>query len=1149
MSTPSTTGTDLALAILGPLRVTSADAELVLGGRQQRAILARLLVAGDGGASIDQLADMLWGGHPPDGAVTTIQTYVFHLRKLLEPERRRGAPAQILTTEHGRYRLTVPLETVDAVLFERATDGGEALVAAGAADAAAVDLRRGLALWRGEVLADLADFEFVAPVAARLNERRLVAQETLIDCELALGRPHAAVRESEAPAIQYPLREQLQQRRMLSLYRVGRQSDALACYEDLRHRLREELGIDPSAPVQRLHQQILTHDPSLDWQPQSHGEQSTRETTGEREFRTPADRGAEVPPLRRTATRIRVASAAVVMLIAIALTSDILATRGDRTRTNMVANSVVALAADGSVAAAVPVGARPVAVASAANALWVANFDDRSVTRVDLATRRVVRRVSVPGAPSALAATPNAVWVTDDSGHISTIDPAYNQVASTRQLSVLPVSFNRAPAPVLAAFGFVWIVDPDGHVSRVPLGSSRQSKGSVDVGNAPSAIAAGAGSVWVTNAADGTVTRIDPATFLPTTFPVGHDPVAVAVNADGVWITNAGDRSLVRVDPATDAVDLTKPVGDDPTAVLAMPHAVWVAGGRDGTVMRFAARSGDLTATSRLGGTPNALTAAGGRVWVAVAPATPAPPTAGGVGRFTISSDFQSSDFQSLDPALPTVLGISYATCANLVTYPDKPAPEGSRVVPEVAQAIPTPTDGATTYRFAIRPGYRFSPPSNEAVTAATFKSTIERVTNPRMRSQFAGPLSGIVGYHAYVTGKSRGISGIVARGNALTITLSRPDGGFLAHLAGGAACAVPRNTPVVRGGLTNVPSAGPYYIASYTPRQQLVLKRNPNYHGDRPHVLAQMVVAIGIDTPRALKDIEAGRADYSLDGVGLAAGSRLQAQYGPASKAAKAGRQRYFVSAANGTRFLHMNMSRPLFAQLRLRRAVNYAIDRAAVVAQGQRFPESNPFSTGSATDAYLPASTVGATDAHVFPIDGPDLRRAKQIAGPVHATAIMYTPNIAPWQQEAEIVRRDLQPLGITVVVREFPFDEFYTRISRRGEPFDLAVSGWAFSSTDPAEVFSIFDGNTIRRIDNANLSYFDNPAFDRGLAAAAKLSGVARYRAYGRLELELERNYVPAAPLANNVSRDFFSARIGCQVYQPVFGMDLAALCLRS
>ena len=77
---------------------------------------------------------------------------------------------------------------------------------------------------------------------------------------------------------------------------------------------------------------------------------------------------------------------------------------------------------------------------------------------------------------------------------------------------------------------------------------------------------------------------------------------------------------------------------------------------------------------------------------------------------------------------------------------------------------------------------------------------------------------------------------------------------------------------------------------------------------------------------------------------------------------------------------------------------------------------------------------------------------------------------------------------------------------------------------------------------------MSYFDDPAFNRELEAAAKLSGVKRYRAYRRLALELERDLVPAAPFATNASRDFFSARMGCQLYQPVFGIDLAALCLR-
>src|SRR6266542_1050205 len=264
MSAPSTTDSRLAFAILGPLHVTRSGAVVALGGRQQRAILARLLVAGAAGVSVDQLADMLWRERPPSGFVTTIQTYVFHLRKLLEPERGRGAPGEVLVTENGRYRLAVPPDTVDVALFKHATDAGQRLLAAGDAAAAATELRRGLALWRGEVLADLADFEFVAPFAARLNEQRLTAIEAAIDCELLAGHHAAVIGELDELIAQHPLREQLYERRMLALYRAGRQSEALNTFDQLRGQLRDELGVDPGEPLQRLQQQVLTHDPTLD---------------------------------------------------------------------------------------------------------------------------------------------------------------------------------------------------------------------------------------------------------------------------------------------------------------------------------------------------------------------------------------------------------------------------------------------------------------------------------------------------------------------------------------------------------------------------------------------------------------------------------------------------------------------------------------------------------------------------------------------------------------------------------------------------------------------------------------------------------------------------------------------------------------------
>ena len=210
-------------------------------------------------------------------------------------------------------------------------------------------------------------------------------------------------------------------------------------------------------------------------------------------------------------------------------------------------------------------------------------------------------------------------------------------------------------------------------------------------------------------------------------------------------------------------------------------------------------------------------------------------------------------------------------------------------------------------------------------------------------------------------------------------------------------------------------------------------------------------------------------------------------------------------------------------------------------------RFANGSPFFAGAPSADYIPASMAGARNFHLYPVNGPDLRRAKRIAGRVHATAIMYTPNIAPWVQEAQIIRRDLAPLGIDVQVKEFAIGDYFARITRRGEPFDLAVSGY-LDTPDPV-MGSSQSSTAARSANEQHQPYFDDPAFNRKLRAVEKLSGASRYRAASRLALELERDDAPAAAIGTNASRDFFSARIGCQVYQPVFGIDLAALCLRK
>jgi YVTN family beta-propeller protein len=1089
--------------------VAEADGVLIdehrFPGRQGRLLFAYLVAEQGRPVPREQLAEALWGESPPATWDKALTVLVSKLRALLSECGVDGSGA--LTSAFGCYRLDLPHGTwVDIDAATRAVADAEAALAARRPGEARSAASGAEPLVREPFLP--GDEGAWADAKRReLAEVRLRAMTVLADACLQTGDARASAKWAADVVELEPFRESGYRQLMEAHIADGNRAEALRVYERCRRLLADELGTYPSPETEALYRRLL--------------EQTTEQDAAE-----PASADGRT----RARSRVRLLVVAAAVVLAAAVVAGIYAAGRSPARSAVPENSVVGLSRTGSIKATLPVGARPVAVSSAGGALWVANLDDHSVTRIDPSAAKVVRTIPVDIVPTALASSRGGAWVADGTGSISRIDPTYNQVAATHHLETEgPLLYSAsAPTPALAAFGSLWAAEPTGFVAQLDPATLKVTA-SADVGNDPAAIAAGAGSVWVANSTDGTVTRIDPATLVTTTIEVGHSPISVAVNAAGAWVVDAGDDKLVRINPETNAVDASTPVGAGATAVLSVPGALWVARGADGAVLRLDPSSGKVQKTIHLGGAPDALAAGGGKVWVAVAPANPSAPTSGGTAHLT-----STFDLSPLDPALDTQTAITYATCANLVTYPDEPPPIGSRIVPEVAEAVPAPTNHGTTYRFTIRPGFRFSPPSNEPVTAATFKATLERLVNPRLESPLASLFSGI--------------DGVVANGRQLTIRLKRADGAFLSNLAAGALCAVPRGTPAVPGGLDRVPSAGPYYIASYTPRQQLVLKRNPNYHGERPHRFDQFVITIGVDSSDALSQIEAGKADYALDGLPRDAAPMLERKYGPDSRAAKEGHPQYFISPANGLRILHMNTSRPLFSRLRVRRAVSYALDRRALVAQGRRFAVGNPFNAGAPTDDFFTPATAGAVDFHSYPLNGPDLRTAKRLAGNLHATAVMYTPNVPPWLQEAQIVRDDLQPLGIDVQIKEFPIGDFFRRIGRRGEPFDLAVAGWFFGGTDPGQGLIPFDGRTIRASGNQDFSYFDSARFDRQLSAAARLSGPQRYREYDRLELELERDFVPAAPFATAASRDFFSARVGCQVYQPVMGIDLAALCLR-
>ena len=259
----------LEFGLLGPFQVLRDGESLALGGRRQRAILAMLACEMGHAVSVERLVDGVWGDPAPPGVVTSVQSYVFHLRQVLEPDRARGTPGSVLVTVPGGYRLAAGPEAVDVTRFEELVASGDAAAEDDQPGIAATAYRSALALWRGDVLEDLGDHDFVAPVRARLDERRASALESRIRAELALGHHTAVVGELGTLIAEHPLREGLHAQLMLALYRSGRQSDALAAYRDLRSVLDTELGIEPSPPLQELNTRMLQQDPTLAWVPRA----------------------------------------------------------------------------------------------------------------------------------------------------------------------------------------------------------------------------------------------------------------------------------------------------------------------------------------------------------------------------------------------------------------------------------------------------------------------------------------------------------------------------------------------------------------------------------------------------------------------------------------------------------------------------------------------------------------------------------------------------------------------------------------------------------------------------------------------------------------------------------------------------------------
>src|SRR4051812_176362 len=550
---------------------------------------------------------------------------------------------------------------------------------------ASVLLGGALGLVRGPPLADLEFEPWAVPQASLLEERVLEATEARIDADLALGRHRQLVAELEELSTEHPFREHLLGQLLLALYGSGRQADALAAYRRGVARLRDELGLEPGPALQQLEGRMLRHDPAL------------------------AIARARTARARRRNWRLVSAGAFALLAAAVAAILLALTSTGGTALASIPPGVALIDSRDGRLVAHIPETeiAQPVEAVTGNGAFWIWNLRPFSLVQVDSNTGQIRNRIASPFGGDAGWFLPDGaeVWFTGKD-QIARVD-----AREARIVDRVPIARKQG-----GRFGLSWMT---------PC----------------------AGSIWVVDADNDTVLRLDRRTaHVLARIPVRYG-WAIACGDGGLWVTS-NYTGLLRIDPKSNSVVATAPIEAHLDQVAVAGGYAWTTDPQRGTLYKID-RTGRIATTYETGDGARQLSVAGGRVWVAnqdVGTVTGVDVTTGDVKTFRFGHPVQTvaaigdrllvdlgeglsyedridqlrgnvaklivplDIFDPPDPAVawnPWAFLVERATCSTLLAYSD-PAHSATALRPDLATAMPRVSNGGKTYSFTVRAGRRF---------------------------------------------------------------------------------------------------------------------------------------------------------------------------------------------------------------------------------------------------------------------------------------------------------------------------------------------------------------------------------------------------------------------------------------------------------
>jgi peptide/nickel transport system substrate-binding protein len=488
-------------------------------------------------------------------------------------------------------------------------------------------------------------------------------------------------------------------------------------------------------------------------------------------------------------------------------------------------------------------------------------------------------------------------------------------------------------------------------------------------------------------------------------------------------------------------------------------------------------------------------------------------------------------------------LNVIYDTYVPLLTYKHAGGKAGSEVIPGLARSLPRITDQGRTYTLHLRQGLRYS--DGRPVRATDFKFAVERL----FRFEFGGAFYGagrffddIVGAERFVRTPRGGISGIVTddRTGRIVIHLVKPERSFSRKLAMTFTAPVPPDTPIHNQSSDPPPATGPYVITNST-RRGWTYERNPEWRSHDQKLIPQIPsghldtirIKVVRSTAKAIREVEGGKLDWMSEELPGPTYVSLRHRY----------RSRVRLEPTLSTEYFWLNTSKPPFDDVRVRRAVNYAVDRAVFsrLSGGQTSP----------TQQLLPPDLPGYRKSSLYPYDMAKARRLIAAADPSVRDITVWTygrPGYLLPTEDAVYFAATLDELGFTVHLRALGIERYFEVVENpRKEDLDAGIGDYFVNYPDPDDFFRETIGMRVDPYFNENLAQFFVPSLrrviDRLEARSGSMMPGPRYAALDRAYMRL----APWVPIGNSSVPVFVSKRIDLDsvVSNPSFGIDLASL----